>query len=246
MKRRYAFRYLKIDIIDTSQKFKVGFHGFNIDKVSAVSMDTVPLIQSSDQLLKKIDEASIRTLQNCMQTVFEDGPKRDRRLWLGDLYLQALVNYYTFKNYELVKRCLYLFAGMTKDDGMIAACLFTEPTPLMDDTFLLDYSLFFISTLLDYYKATNDMETLIELSPIALKQLEIAKKYMNEDNIICEEGPYHCFIDWNGNLNKQCAMQAIYIYALKDGIEICRYINNNEALDKFRVFFLLFNLLTHS
>jgi hypothetical protein len=31
-----------------------------------------------------------------MQEVFEDGPKRDRRLWLGDLRLQALVNDVTF------------------------------------------------------------------------------------------------------------------------------------------------------
>ena len=27
-----------------------------------------------------------------MQDVFEDGPKRDRRLWLGDLRLEALAN----------------------------------------------------------------------------------------------------------------------------------------------------------
>lgn len=29
---------------------------------------------------------------DCMQSVFEDGPKRDRRLWLGDLRLQALAS----------------------------------------------------------------------------------------------------------------------------------------------------------
>ena len=28
--------------------------------------------------------------------------------WLGDLRLQALANYGTFRNFDLVKRCLYL------------------------------------------------------------------------------------------------------------------------------------------
>lgn len=121
-------------------------------------------------------KVSLRTLQNCMQSVFEDGPKRDRRLWLGDLRLQALVNYRTFKNYDLVKRCLYLFAGQTKDNGQVGACLFIEPQIIVDDTFLLDYSMFFGASLLDYYEATKDEETLRDLSTCAYRQMEIAKE----------------------------------------------------------------------
>ena len=60
-------------------------------------------------------------------SLFEDGPKRDRRLWLGDLRLQALANYATFDNKELVRRCLYLFAGMTTVDGKISANVFVKP-----------------------------------------------------------------------------------------------------------------------
>ncbi|MFR6136264.1 MAG: hypothetical protein ACLUI0_06370 [Blautia massiliensis (ex Durand et al. 2017)] len=70
--------------------------------------DDVRPVETDDEMAKKLDRVSLRTLQNCMQDVFEDGPKRDRRLWLGDLRLQALANYETFKNYDLVKRCLYL------------------------------------------------------------------------------------------------------------------------------------------
>ncbi|GAB7169398.1 hypothetical protein TUA1478L_13940 [Lactiplantibacillus plantarum] len=56
-----------------------------------------------------------------MQDVFEDGPKRDRRLWIGDLRLQALANYATFKDTDLVKRCLYLFGAMPTTAGRIPA-----------------------------------------------------------------------------------------------------------------------------
>ena len=55
-----------------------------------------------EEELKKIYEVSVKTLAECMQDVFEDGPKRDRRLWIGDLRLQALANYVTFDNVELV------------------------------------------------------------------------------------------------------------------------------------------------
>ena len=48
-----------------------------------------------------------------MQTSFEDGPRRDQRLWVGDLRLQALTNYVTYKANDLVKRCLYLFAAQS-------------------------------------------------------------------------------------------------------------------------------------
>lgn len=53
-------------------------------------------VESEDEMICRLDRVSLRTLQNCMQTVFEDGPKRDRRLWLGDLRLQALANYETY------------------------------------------------------------------------------------------------------------------------------------------------------
>ena len=88
-----------------------------------------------------------------MQTVYEDGPRRDMRLWyvqsspcitklpadiiaqraisrIGDLRLQALCSYATFKDYDLAKRCLYLFAGMPfNDNGLLAACVYEKPTP---------------------------------------------------------------------------------------------------------------------
>ena len=161
--RRYAFRYMEIEAIDTSLKWQLVVEDVTCVSVSSVSMDQVEPFKSDDEMVQALDKVSLRTLMNCMQSVFEDGPKRDRRLWLGDLRLQALANYDTFRNFDLVKRCLYLFAAQTRDDGMVSACLFTEPKFIVDDTFLLDYSMFFGAALLDYYKASGDRETLQDL-----------------------------------------------------------------------------------
>ena len=98
MPRRYAFRYLKIEVIATSPNYAVRLSNFRADAVSSAGDDPPELPQSVPPLLRRIDAVSIATLRDCMQTVFEDGPKRDRRLWIGDMRLQALTNYATFRN----------------------------------------------------------------------------------------------------------------------------------------------------
>lgn len=224
--RRYAFRYLEIYVVDTSLKYQVAVEEVICRAVSAVSMEGVACV--TDPLMRQLDRVSLRTLQNCMQSVFEDGPKRDRRLWLGDLRLQALTNYETFKNYDMVKRCLYLFGGLTRDDGAIGACLFTEPEYIVDDTFLFDYSLFFISTLKDYYEASKDLETLKDLWLPAYRQIELARERFNENYIIEGSDTFWCFVDWKEGLDKQASAQAIYIYTLNAAIELAKILGEKE------------------
>jgi alpha-L-rhamnosidase len=92
---RYSFRFVKFDVIDTSQKYSVVFENVECRTVTSANINAVKSSSHQDTELKKIDEISIKTLADCMQDVFEDGPKRDRRLWLGDLRLQTLANYET-------------------------------------------------------------------------------------------------------------------------------------------------------
>lgn len=226
--RRYAFRYMEIEAIDTSLKWQLVVEDVTCVSVSAVSMDDVKPVESDDEMIRRLDQVSLRTLMNCMQSVFEDGPKRDRRLWLGDLRLQALANYDTFKNFDLVKRCLYLFAAQTREDGLVSACLFTEPKFIVDDTFLLDYSMFFGATLLDYYKASGDMETLRDLSKCAYRQMEIAKEQFDEKNLLVSGEGFWAFIDWTEGLDKQAAMQGVYIFCAKKVQEIAEILGDKE------------------
>ncbi|GAA3331280.1 hypothetical protein GCM10020331_087240 [Ectobacillus funiculus] len=95
--RRYSFRYIKFEVLDTSRKYRVAFDDIQCQTVTSADPSCVIPLHHKDSLLAQIDQVSIKTLQDCMQDVFEDGPKRDRRLWLGDLRLQALANYETFQ-----------------------------------------------------------------------------------------------------------------------------------------------------
>lgn len=123
---RYAFRYMELTVIDTSAKYKVILSDVSCKSVSSTDMSIVPALKIDDPDLVQMDKVSLKTMQNCTQLVYEDGPKRDRRLWIGDLRLQALTNYETFKNNDLVKRCLYLFAGLAQNKSRAGACRFLE------------------------------------------------------------------------------------------------------------------------
>ena len=117
--RRYSFRYVKIERVD-SALFPVKLTSVIADCVSAVKLCEAKLFSIPDETLNKIYFASIKTLKECEQDVFEDGPKRDRRLWIGDLRLQALTDNITFSNADLVKRCIYLFAAHRAEHGFVS------------------------------------------------------------------------------------------------------------------------------
>lgn len=215
--RRYCFRYLKVEVKAVSRKFRLQFTQIEVNAVTSAS-GACPAATTSDPQLRAIDNVAVLTLQNCMQEVFEDGPKRDRRLWLGDLRLQALVNDVTFARHDLVRRCLYLFAGHTREDGMVSANVFVQPDVIADDTFLFDYSLFFVDVLYNYLQSAEDMATARELWPTARRQVELALTRCDASGVVRDSDDWWVFIDWQASLNKQAAAQGVLIYCLQRAI----------------------------
>lgn len=225
--RRYAFRYIKVDVIAVSPKYKLKIEKAAIKSVTSASGEIE--LCGGNTLERSIDKVALKTLSECMQYEFEDGPKRDMRLWLGDLRLQALANYQTYRHNDLVKRCLYLFAATADKDGNISQCVFTKPEIAPDDTAMFDYSLLFIPTLYDYFKATGDEQTVSDLLPLAERQIDIARKQF-DGNLIkdCDRLGW-CFLDWSLELNKQAGAQAVYIYAEKALVRLMKELHKDVA-----------------
>lgn len=230
--RRYSFRYVELKVIDTSPKWQAVFYNPIVTSETSADLLKVKKPELEDEKLSKIYDVGLKTLADCMQDVFEDGPKRDRRLWLGDLRLQALANYATFDNKELVRRCLYLFAGMTTEEGKISANVFVKPKNIPDDTFLFEYSLFFISTLYDLNEAHPDIKIVNELYSTCKKQMDITLGMFDQDGKLMVDEDYPVFVDWSNEFNKDTAGQAEAIYVLKQFIELARLVGEEE-LDKY-------------
>lgn len=227
--RRYSFRYLKVEVLDTSPKYRVVIDDISVNHQTSADQTQVQPYEPESKLKRDIDTVSLKTLENCMQEVFEDGPKRDRRLWLGDLRLQAIANYETYKNYDLVKHDLYLFAATTNTEGQVSANVFVRPNVIPDDTYLFDYSLMFVVSVYDYYQATGDIETLKDLWPTALKQIEIAFNNVDEQGIVIDHpDEWWAFFDWNDDLNKQASAQGAFIYTLSRAATLADTLGDDQ------------------
>lgn len=219
--RRYAFRYIQVTVEATPQL--VTLSDFLVKTESCADIASVPPLNSDDEQLVVLDRIGVKTTAECMQRVFEDGPKRDRRLWLGDLRIEALVNYYTFKNMDIVKKCLYLFAASAVPGERMTAAIFeNDETALETPGHLLDYALFFGVSLNEYHMYSGDCETTDELFDIAHDQfLTVEKELDQRDLLVQNPCEWWCFID-HVNQKKSAAAQAIFIYSCEHMRQLCR------------------------
>ncbi|KAI8137863.1 bacterial alpha-L-rhamnosidase domain-containing protein [Fennellomyces sp. T-0311] len=219
--RRHAFRYVRFQVLEVSKKYKVRFHDIKSHAVTSAVKIVKPIDLEGFQA---IDEVGLRTLRDCMQTVFEDGPRRDRRVWLGDLRLQALVNYVTYQSNDLVKRCLYLFAGL-QVDNKVMACLYERPKPTASGDYTLDYELLFVVALLEYVQATHDTVTGLQLFPLCQQILVRNLHDFICDGVFTPQTDVWYFIDWQDRLDRLASMQGVFIFALKAAQQLGKLIN---------------------
>ena len=233
--RRLSCRYLQIDILGDSQYAQYRISDMKFVAQTSAKGSPAPL-NTSDKLLREIDKVSQKTLRECMQTVFEDGPKRDHRLWIGDLYLQMLADNYTFQNRALAKRCLYILAGLCKDDGYLNHTIFETPVPhpQVVPILLYEYALIYNATLNDYLQETHDTQTALDLWPVAKRQIEKIPSLLDKDGLFDPEkankqGLWQ-LVDWQERLDRQASEQGIYIFALEQTYQLAKTLGKEKEV----------------
>lgn len=237
LSRRYAFRYVEISVLATPKEIVLK----NFVAVSQTSADYSKLSDiETNTGLEEIDTAAVNTLSECMQDFFEDGPKRDRRLWLGDLRLQALANYVTFQNTDIVKRCLYLFAAFDSEEKLLPCCLYVTPELEIEsgDPYLVSYALLFVVALCDYYEYTKDDAVTEDLFDTAKRQIDITERMLDENGILKmpkSYGAWKTFVDW-AEVEPVTATMGIYIYAVECFVKLCRYLGKDSEAAIYQEF----------
>ena len=228
MERRYSCRYIKFTIRDARRLIKL--YNFCFTASSSAEMSALKPVTIEDPMLQKMDKIGAYTLKECMQTFFEDGPKRDRRMWTGDLRLQALANYYTFDCREVVKRSMYLFAAGDYDAlGFLPAYIYEKPYYFSGRDHIADYAMFFVCTVCDYFQHTGDRETLDELLPVCKEQMQAFENVLDERGIVKNQPGWFAFIDWCQGLEKMTSLQGVYLYALERFAAILAQIGDADA-----------------
>ena len=235
LSRRYAFRYVKAEVVASARGGRFGLDG--VKAMAETSADEAELRSwnASSPVDAKMEEVARRTLRDCMQTVFEDGPKRDRRLWLGDLRLEALANYETYRNFDIVKRSLYLFAGMAADDGFLRSDAYERPVVRRGATHILEYAALFAATLLEYLEASGDRRMAEDLWPLCVAQLDLLLDTVDDggvmkatiaENDVCRplgaDSVWWRFIDHCKKLNRQTGGQGALAFGFRKTLELAR------------------------
>ncbi|MDR2956492.1 MAG: glycoside hydrolase [Prevotella sp.] len=234
--RRLAFRYVKIELLASSTYYDFCFTDMVCKAQTSARNTPERLPASTDPMIRKIEEVSLNTLKECMQTVYEDGPKRDQRLWIGDLYLESMGNNYSFKQYDITKRCFYLLAGLSDPNGYLVATVIENPIPRpQDKQFLYEYALLYNATMKDYVIATGDKETALDLWPVMKKQLEIVKNYLLPDGSMDFDKAsreWWIFFDWKDGLYKEVAFSGVSIFAFKETYELAKLIGKEDEVSE--------------
>ncbi|MGN8068730.1 alpha-L-rhamnosidase-related protein [Mucilaginibacter sp. 22184] len=233
--RRLSGRYVKVELLGASPNFDFHISNMVFKANSSVAFKPPLLAATTPQIIADIDRVGLATLKECMQTVYEDGPKRDRRLWIGDLYLESLAGQFSYQNNQLTKRCLYLLAGLSAEDGILLANVFENPEPhAQAGSRLLDYCLLYNVALKEYVTATDDRQTGLDLWPVAKKQLDIIRKYAGADGMMNYQKAgkeWWVFFDWQDGLDKQDCLQGLSIYTLNQTYALAKLLGKENEVD---------------
>lgn len=221
---RRAFRYVRFTV-EPAKTMK-------IDRIEFESVgrhtDPIGSFKCSDAVLNKIYNTSAYTVKLCMQDFYEDGIKRDRLLWTGDLRVEALVGYYCFGDIGLARRSLMQLADIQLPDGLIPG---VGPDP--NSTYLPDYCAYWVIALADYYRYSGDLSTVTLLYPTLQKLMQWFQTNSDETGLFAkaDRPGWWMFVDWDESLEKKdrvMAMEALYHWALKDAASLARAVENPQ------------------
>jgi len=226
--RRYAFRYVKVEVVACPAGKPVLARLCARAETSADVARLVPWTAPNDAAAA-IDRVACATLRDCMQTMFEDGPKRDRRLWLGDLCLEALANYETFRNFDIVKRSLYMLAGTAKANGLVGTDAYEQPFVKPGDCMIYDYTALFAQTVLEYLEASGDRATAEDLWPLCRHQFSLLFGSVDADGLVATTGNWWYFID-HAELDRQVPEQGVLIFGLKGLMRLARALGRESEV----------------
>ncbi len=210
--RRYSCRYVQFEVLGSPGNIIISDVGITAEAAVEEQLPIPNGLSSND---KAIAEMCLRTIRNCFQTCPEDGAKRDRRLWTGDLRVANLLNHCSFKRYDLIERSLYLLAGNAIGDEL-PGCVFERPTPRPGCP-MRDYSLLFAVVLEEFCRMTGRYrEVGAELFDIAAEQFLLIQRFFKNDLFkMPSADAWDFFIDHCRGLEKEAAFQGLAVFSLK-------------------------------
>jgi hypothetical protein len=188
----------------------------------------------SDDALTRIWRAGAYTLQLCMQDGFEDCPSREQRQWVGDAYVESLVNYACFGDARLTAKLIRQVAQSQRRDGMTQMATPSDMSarwPL----YIVDYCLSWIMTIAAYVLHTGDDAIVTGVFPEVVRAIAWFERHVGGDDLLVEP-PGWIFIDW-AEVDKRgacTALNALLVAALHDAASMADHEHSAAHAARWR------------
>lgn len=99
---------------------------------------------------------------------------------------------------------------------------------------MVSYNLLYVMSLLEYWRGTKDRETVLDLWPVALRQVEDALRYVRPDGIFDQSrGSSWNFFDWRPGIDVAVCIQALTIDALHGITELGQELGRSEDVKAY-------------
>ncbi len=186
-----GFRYLQLTIRNAQEGLIIHDLSLNFTCYPSTQEGS---FECSDELLNKIWQAGVNTLQLCMHDGFEDCPQREQRQFVGDTYVEMLVNFMSFGDRDLSAKFLRQVQQSQRADGMTQT---STPSDMAAwaKTAITDYALYWLMAIREYVRYTGDTEIVTELFPGVERVIAWFERFLDADGLL-NEPPHWIFIDW--------------------------------------------------
>ena len=186
---------------------------------------------SSDSLLNKLWQKSLRTLYVTMRDSYMDCPERERAQWAGDAVIESGESYYALcpRSHALTKKWLWELADWQKYDGTIFAPVPSGNWGLELPGQILASVGFYGAW--NYYLHTGDRETLHHIYPAFKHYLDLWTE--NENGMLNLRNGGWLWGDWGTHCDIYLLINAWYYLALKGMRLSAIALNYKNDVDSF-------------
>ena len=212
-----GFRFARIDVVDDGAEVE-------ICAVRAVAIyhdfEYRGSFECSDDRLNRIWQTGAYTVHLCMQDYLWDGIKRDRLVWINDMFPESAVISSVFGNIDIVPRSLDLIRNATLLPKLM--------------NYISSNSLWWILVHYHWFMYQGNLEYLREQKDYILALMEFMSAYIDGNN--GEILPEVRFMDWASSDDKPAihgGLQALMAMAFATGAKICNILREEQAGRKY-------------
>lgn len=184
--------------------------------------------ECSDELLNRIHQAGIRTVNLNSHDAFIDCPTREQRAWVGDGVVHQMVHLAANPDWRLAWHYLTL-ANSPRSDGMLPMSVVGEIEA--SGAFALpDWALHWVHGVYNLYRFTGNQEAVKAFLPTIERMLRWYAPYQTASGVLKDVGEWN-LVDWGSVLVEDTSsiLTALWARGLAEFAEMAGWLEENAS-----------------